>query len=213
MFKAYMFAGIAASAMLAASSAFAGNLIQDGSFSNPNMGGGWGIVANGFMGWTTNDPYGLEIGASGIYGLPCDNGGCQNQEIDSYEFDTVSYTVTGLTVGKTYDLSWDYGGRTGGGPDFLNVSFGGNALVQDSRSVGVWTHNAFAVLAAASSETLTFAAVDTSGLGGLPSYGNEITNVNLAAPEASTWAMMLAGFAGLGFVGLRGSRQAVALSL
>jgi hypothetical protein len=53
MFKAYMFAGIAASAMLAASSAFAGNLIQDGSFSNPNMGGGWGIVANGFMGWTT----------------------------------------------------------------------------------------------------------------------------------------------------------------
>ena len=93
------------------------------------------------------------------------------------------------------------------------MSFGGNALVQDSGSVGVWTHNAFAVLAAASSETLTFAAVDTSGLGGLPSYGNEITNVNLAAPEASTWAMMLAGFAGLGFLGLRRLRHAVALSL
>jgi hypothetical protein len=37
--------------------------------------------------------------------------------------------------------------------------------------------------------------------------------VNLAAPEASTWAMMLAGFACLGFLGLRRSRQAIALSL
>jgi hypothetical protein len=32
-------------------------------------------------------------------------------------------------------------------------------------------------------------------------------------PEASTWAMMLAGFAGLGFLGFRRSRRAVALSL
>ncbi len=32
-------------------------------------------------------------------------------------------------------------------------------------------------------------------------------------PEASTWALLLAGFAGLGFVGFRRSRRAVALSL
>ena len=212
MFKAYMFAGIAASAMLAASSAFAGNLIQDGSFSNPNMGGGWGIVVQRFP-WagrrtTHTGPRSAPVGSTAC---PAIMAAARTRRSDSYEFDTVSYTVTGLTVGKTYDLSWDYGGRTGGGPDFLNVSFGGNALVQDSGSVGVWTHNAFAVLAAASSETLTFAAVDTSGLGGLPSYGNEITNVNLAAPEASTWAMMLAGFAGARLRRLSDrSRQAVA---
>jgi hypothetical protein len=29
-------------------------------------------------------------------------------------------------------------------------------------------------------------------------------------PEASTWAMMLAGFAGLGFLGWRGSRKTAA---
>jgi hypothetical protein len=29
-------------------------------------------------------------------------------------------------------------------------------------------------------------------------------------PEASTWAMMLIGFAGLGFAGYRGSRQSAA---
>jgi hypothetical protein len=32
-------------------------------------------------------------------------------------------------------------------------------------------------------------------------------------PEPSTWAMMLAGFAGLGFLGFRRSRRAIALSL
>jgi PEP-CTERM motif len=33
---------------------------------------------------------------------------------------------------------------------------------------------------------------------------------SLGAPEPSTWAMMLAGFAGLGFLGWRGSRQTAA---
>jgi hypothetical protein len=212
MMKAYVRGVVVAAAVLAASSAFAGaNLIQNGDFSVPTFGGGWGFVSNGFMGWTTNDPNGvMEIGNSGIYGLPCDNGGCQSQEIDANAFDTVSYTVTGLTVGETYDLSWDYGGRTSGGPDALNVSFGGKPLVQDSGSVGVWSHNAFAVVAAASSETLTFAAVVTSGN---PAEGNEITNVSLAAPEPATWAMMALGFAALGFAGVRRARSAVALSL
>ncbi|MBV8897339.1 MAG: hypothetical protein JO051_12560 [Acidobacteriaceae bacterium] len=31
-----------------------------------------------------------------------------------------------------------------------------------------------------------------------------------AVPEASTWVMMAAGFAGLGFLGLRGSRKTAA---
>jgi hypothetical protein len=31
-----------------------------------------------------------------------------------------------------------------------------------------------------------------------------------AVPEPSTWAMMLAGFAGLGFLGWRGSRNTTA---
>jgi hypothetical protein len=74
----------------------------------------------------------------------------------------------------------------------------------------VWSHNAFAVVAAASSETLTFAAVVTSGN---PAEGNEITNVSLAAPEPATWAMMALGFAALGFAGVRRARSAVALSL
>jgi hypothetical protein len=35
-------------------------------------------------------------------------------------------------------------------------------------------------------------------------------SLGAAVPEASTWAMMLAGFAGLGFLGWRGSRKTAA---
>jgi len=51
----------------------------------------------------------------------------------------------------------------------------------------------------------------TSGLGSLKLAvdGNVTT---LAAPEPSTWAMMLLGFAGLGFMGWRGSRKTAALA-
>jgi hypothetical protein len=118
----------------------------------------------------------------------------------------VSQTVTGLTVGKTYDLSWLYGGRPGGGPQALNVSFGGTLLTQDSGSTGVWTPNHFQVVADAASETLTFTSLNE---GGNQSYGNEITAVSLSVPEPATWAMMLIGVAGAGYTARR-RRSAVA---
>jgi hypothetical protein len=36
--------------------------------------------------------------------------------------------------------------------------------------------------------------------------------IAVAAPEASTWAMMMLGFAGLGFAGYRASRKSVAFA-
>jgi PEP-CTERM motif len=190
--------------MVAACSAFAGpNLISDGDFSSPNQFGGWSIYYPGVNGWVNTNGDGIEIGYSPIYGLPCDNGGCQNLEVNANTFDTDSYTVSGLTVGSIYTLSWDYGGRTSGGPDYLDVSFGGTHLTTDGGSIGYWTLNSFLVKATSSTEALVFASEVT---GGLPSYGNEITNVSLSAPEPSTWAMMLAGFAGLGCFRLRPQR-------
>ncbi len=51
------------------------------------------------------------------------------------------------------------------------------------------------------------------GAGGNPNIGNLLDNVSLTAvPELSTWAMMLLGFAGLGFVGYRASRKSAALA-
>ena len=40
------------------------------------------------------------------------------------------------------------------------------------------------------------------------SFGPVIGGVSIAVPEASTWAMMLAGFAGLAFAGYRKAKGA-----
>jgi hypothetical protein len=54
------------------------------------------------------------------------------------------------------------------------------------------------------------AVTNTFGLDGVNSGNGFVTidAVSPGVPEASTWAMMLAGFAGLGYAGWRKARQA-----
>jgi hypothetical protein len=53
----------------------------------------------------------------------------------------------------------------------------------------------------------------SSGDGGTPNqYVTDISATEGAVPEPATWAMMLLGFAGLGFVGYRTSRKAVSVA-
>jgi hypothetical protein len=211
MTRSALLAGVALALALAVSGgAQAANLISDGDFSSPNTGGGWGLFNFPSVGgWMNNNGDALEIGASGIYGLACQSAGCQNLEVDANTFDNDSQTVSGLVVGQTYHLSWDYGGRTSGGPSAMDVSFGGVYLTTNSGSVGVWTHNAYDVVATSTSETLVFQGLN---LGGIPSYGNEVTNVSLTGrvPEPATWALMLGGF-GLAGAALR-KRRALAVA-
>jgi hypothetical protein len=196
---------VATAAMALGASAQASNLIVDGDFSSPNQSGGWNIYVPGTNTWLNTNGDGVEIGYSPIYGLACISKGCQNLEVNANTFDTDSQVVSGLTPGKTYNLSWEYGGRTSGGPDLLDVSFGGVLLTTDSGSVGVWTPNSFNIVATSTTETLTFSSLVTTGS---PSYGNEITDVALSAtPLPSTWTMLIAGFAGLGFFAYRGTRK------
>jgi hypothetical protein len=178
--------------------AFAGvNLVQDGNFANPNVGGGWTITAG--TPWTNLNDSGIEVGYSPIYGLPKIGSG-QNLELNGNTWGDVVQTVSGLVVGDYYKLSYLYGGRTSGDPASAVSSFGGKTLTTDSGSIGAWTLDTFSVKATATSEVLEFKAIVS---GNSPSYGNEYTNVSVSAPEVSTWVMMLAGFAGLGFVGWR----------
>ena len=58
--------------------------------------------------------------------------------------------------------------------------------------------------------TITGDVVTTSDLGValfVVNSGGSITAVPSAVPEPSTWAMMLLGFAGLGYAGYRASRR------
>src|ERR1700753_1704403 len=174
---------IAAAAVLALSFAAEGgaaqasvNLITNGDFSNPNQGGGWNIYTPGVAGWTNVSGDGVEIGNSGIYGLSCQNAGCQNLEVNANTFGAVQQVVSGLTVGAYYDLSFLYGARNSGGPDTLNVYFGvappsaSSFLTVDfdpttgNSGLNSWTANNFRLQATATSETLYFQSGITSGI-------------------------------------------------
>lgn len=184
-------------------SAQAAQFIVNGNFSTPDVGGGF-TNNQAIPGWTNLAETYVEIGNSALYGLPCISTGCHNLEVNNTTYGAVSQTVTGLTIGHGYVLSFDYGGREYGGnpsfgPQLLNVSFGGQLLAQDSGSYGTWSSNVFHVIATDTSQVLLFQSI--MQVGSLPEGGNEITNVSLTAvPEPAAWAMMLVGLALVGVV-------------
>ena len=189
----------------------ASSLIVNGSFETPSVGGAWAGIANGGIpGWTSNDPTGTEIDYTQILGGPA-YAGVQSLEVDGYAFDTVTQTVTGLTPGQEYQLSWAYGVRPTSGPQQLVVSFGGNVITTDSTQGGGfgWTLNTFRFFATGTSEDLVFAAVDTSATGGNSKIGNEIDAVSLdAVPEPGTLPLLLSGLGVLAYLWRRKALQA-----
>ncbi len=202
--KIAVIAGMTAAVAIGSSAHAATNLIVNGDFSSPDAGGSW-TNDQAVPGWTNlAEPF-IEIGDSNIYGLRCISSTCQSMEVNNNIFGDVVQTITGLTEGTTYNLTWAYGGRPGGGAQALDVSIGGQLVKVNTGSIGVWTNNWVSFKATGASEVLGFASVDK---GGQPSYGNEVTNVSVSAvPELSTWTMMLAGFASLGFAGYRRSKK------
>jgi hypothetical protein len=173
------------------------NLVQNGTFTSH---ADWSMVSDS-----------VESNRSNIYGLSCQNSSCTNAEVlANHSPDTLYQIISGLQVGKTYDLTYLFGGRLGYNAQ-LYASFGGQEIAGSpiSGHEGEWVSESFLVNATAATETLSFTASTLSGYG---SAGAEITNVSLTAavPEASTWVMMLTGFAGLGLVSYRQRRNAVA---
>lgn len=183
-----------------AGSAHAGNLIVNGDFTDPNVGSGWGLFSS-ITGWAVNQDY-VEVDNSLVVMPTCYTATCQSGEADGNTFNALSQSVSGLTIGQKYTLSWAYGDRPGSGPQQLNVSFGGNPVATDYGSgSGQWTANSYSIIADATTEILSFAAVDTSGIGGNPSVGNEITAVSLVGvPEPASMAVVGAGLFGFGLL-------------
>ena len=192
--KSALFAAAFAVAAVAAVPAFAAtNLVADGQFSTSGVGTGWGEFTN--TPWTNLSDSGVEIGYSPIYGLATVNATGTNLEVNANTFGDVVQTLD-LTGGVTYELSYLYGGRPGGGPQTLDVSLGTLSFT-NTGSFGYWTGVSGTFTAPTTGAyTLEFKSEATSGNS---SYGNEITNVSVAAvPEPASWALMLLGVGGVG---------------
>jgi choice-of-anchor C domain-containing protein len=120
-------------------------------------------------------------------------------------FDTV--------VGQAYDVQFYVAGNPDGGPVIKTFDAGVTVSVPEffdnsgfTKSAMGWTLYSFDFTATSISSTLTFSSTTNTP------YGAALDNVSVAAiPEASTWAMLLLGFAGVGFLAYR-RKPSLALS-
>jgi hypothetical protein len=104
--------------------------------------------------------------------------------VDNYSNNAVlQLQVNGVLVGNAVDLGNNYGTA------YRDV-------------VGPWQLNTWSFKATGSLVGAAVSLVDTNIAAG----GNDFSVTSV--PEVSTWAMMLAGFAGLGFVGYRRNKPA-----
>jgi len=192
----------------------ANNLIVNGSFETPSAGTGDCLCANGTVpGWTTTDPSGIiEIDDSAAFGGSAYDG-TQSLEVNAFNPEDVQQTVSGLTIGQSYILSWAYGDRPGSGDEEMQVYLGSSLVTTDydnlegSNPSLLWSPNSFVVTATATSEVLSFNGIYVDGD---PSVGNEVDAVSLdQTPEPST---LLYFATGLGVLGYAWRRRGIRLS-
>ncbi len=212
--KAKIFGLAAVAAMVAlAPQASATQLLVNGGFENFQItssyynigsepgtnGGGPDNPVPADFGWTvSNGNVDIVSYQPGAYGPAPTNGG-------SYGLDLVGYGSTGeisqtfnTTAGVTYDVSFVYKSNPGVIDPTANVLLDGNSIGSVTGGTG-WQTFTYSFVGTGGVET--FAINETYGYN---NGGVFLDNASISpVPELSTWAMMLAGFAALGFAGYR----------
>ena len=186
---------------LGASSADAA-IINGGFEANPQAAGTWAIYPN-LVGWT-----------GGQYGIELRNNvaGTAYEGVNFVELDTTANSIATqnilTTAGQWYALSFAFSPRTDVPEASNNIEVYWDGVLLNSytgftNANSAWTVYTVNVLGDGSN-SLEFRAAGTSD-----SYGGSLDAVMLAAvPEPSTWAMMILGFLGVGFLAYRRRDQA-----
>jgi hypothetical protein len=140
----------------------------------------------------------------------------------SYQAGALSQTISGLTPGQTYQLSFYWAaaqqeGFSGGNTQWWQVSLGGQSestqhLTITSEGFNGWDLATMTFTASSASELLSFLAM-SNATSSLPPF-TLLDDVQLnQVPEPSTWAMMLLGFVGLGYASFRSQRRRAAAAI
>jgi choice-of-anchor C domain-containing protein len=128
------------------------------------------------------------------------------------------------TVGQAYLLTFQYSNNPGNSPSSANVDIGsivndGSLLAGSVTHGGTtqanpnWTLFSQMFTANASTETLSFLETAGGNNAGVFLDAVSIDPVTAAVPEPSTWAMMIIGFFGMGFMAYRRKRNGPVLNV
>ena len=229
-------AGVAAACAAATPASALTNLVTNGSFSastytaSTEFGASFG--GQGVTGWTSASSSAFNlyffggtqttVSANSRFGgeqrfypsmntLSADGGNFIALDGDPSFRGAVTQTITGLTAGQGYNLSFYWGGaqlsnRTGATTEQLQVSLGGVSqatAVLSNLSGGFtgWQTANFYFVAGGASQLLSFLSIGTPN--GLPPVA-VLDGVSLTAvPEPATWALLLTGFGLVGFAARR----------
>jgi choice-of-anchor C domain-containing protein len=172
------------------------NLVNDGGFEDPPVGGQFTSYNAGdtFGGWHV-DSGGVDL----INTYWTSEEGVQSVDMNGTTPGAISQTVNGLSVGKSYQLSFWLAGNPTGGPTIktLQTSLGGNVLGTNTFDITGktyadmgWTEYSYDFTAASASTNLVFQSLSTepcTPASGAAACGPALDNVSIqAVPEAAT---------------------------
>ena len=216
MKKSYLCGAVAAATMLAAPTAFAANAVVDGDFNNSISG------FNTFTGGSTlpGGPWVVTGGSVDLIGNfwqspsgPTPPNG--SVDLNGFSQGGVEQTISGLIPGDTYVLTFSLSGNPQGAPTTKSVDVSIGSVVNDNFTYTIGSNTLANMMyksetvtfTAGASNTLSFAS-QVAGEFGPVIGGVSINPAVPAVPEPATWAMLLLGFAGLGFAFRQSRRKA-----
>jgi choice-of-anchor C domain-containing protein len=192
--------------------------IAPGSFTSLNGGDSTSIT-----GWTVGGSAPDAVDYIGSYWVAAD--GSKSLDLNGLIAGSISQTFT-VTNGQAYRVTFQLAGNPDGGPQpktldstttftlFSPPPFDSSG--HSTSNMG-WTTYSFDFVANSNSETLTFTSTTTtpSGNGTYPfAFGPALDNVSVTAiPEPATWAMMILGFMGVGFLAYRRKQPGSAMRI
>jgi choice-of-anchor C domain-containing protein len=203
---------LAGAAMLfGAQSAYAVT-ISNGGFEDPIVGGNYATYGAAAEGASSLTGWGIDgAGIDHIAGYWNAQSGAQSVDLNGPGVGGIFQTITGLTDGQQYTVSFYVAATPGYGTQTVNVSFGTtnqSVVLADTGSLGAmnWALQTIKFVADASGTALLKFAGTSNG--GTDAAGMALDSVSIAAtPIPPALLLFASALGGMGFLGYRRKKQ------